>query len=33
MFKAINAYELGKNRKRDFRLFLLAFLLFAGYGL
>lgn len=33
MFKAINAYELGKNRKKDFRLFLLAFLLFVAYGL
>lgn len=32
MIKAINAYDLGANRKRDFRLFLLAFFLFLLYG-
>ena len=32
MFQKINAYDLGRDRKKDFRLFLVAFALFALFG-
>ena len=33
MIKRINSYELQKDRNKDFRLFLVAFLLFVAYGI
>ena len=32
MIRAINAYDLGQDKKRDYRLFMLAFFLFLLYG-